>query len=115
MHEKLVFRHVYEQMFEPLEPGDLIRHLCDNRLCINPEHLRKGTQLENVQDAIRNGKMPRGSKIGTAIHDELEIYGVKVLIEQTNLTNAEIEHITKISKDTIYEVRRGKQWIHVVV
>lgn len=115
MHEKLVFRHVYEQMFEPLEEGDLIRHLCDNKLCINPEHLRKGTQFENVQDAIRNGKMPKGSKIGTSIYDELQIYGVKVLIERTDLTNAEIEYITNVSKDTVYEVRRGNQWKHVVV
>lgn len=115
MNHQLVFRHVYEQMFEPLEPGDLIRHLCDNKLCINPEHLRKGTQLENVRDAIRNGKTPRGSKIGTSKHDELEIYGVKVLIEKTNLTNKEIEHITKINKETISAIRTGKQWNHVVV
>lgn len=115
MHEKLVFRHVYEQMIEPLEEGDLIRHLCDNKLCINPEHLRKGTQLENMKDAIRNGKMPKGSKVGTSIYDELQIYGVKVLIEKTKLTNAEIEHITNVSKDTVYEVRKGNQWKHVEI
>lgn len=56
IHKKLIFRHIYEEMFGVLNKGDLIRHLCDNKMCINPEHLRKGTQQENVNDAIRNGK-----------------------------------------------------------
>ncbi|MFT8319327.1 MAG: HNH endonuclease [Bacillus sp. (in: firmicutes)] len=115
MHEKLIFRHVYEQMFEPLEKGDLIRHLCDNKMCINPEHLRKGSQLENMQDAIRNGKFKVGSHNKKAKHDELEIYGVKVLIYYTDLTNAEIEHITKIPKSIISSVRSGNHWKHVKV
>jgi hypothetical protein len=115
MHEKLVFRHVYQEMFEPLQKGELVRHLCDNKLCINPEHLRKGTQMENVQDAIRNGRIRRGSQRPEALYDELQIYGVKVLMKNTDLTNSEIEYITKVSKCTIEGVRSGKQWKHVVV
>jgi len=38
----------------------VILHSCDNRRCINPEHLSEGTQLENVQDCINKGR--RGSK-----------------------------------------------------
>jgi HNH endonuclease len=115
MHEKLVFRHVYQEMFEPLQKGELVRHLCDNKLCINPEHLRKGTQMENVQDAIKNGRIRRGSQRPEALYDELQIYGVKVLMKNTDLTNSEIEYITKVSKCTIEGVRSGKQWKHVVV
>ncbi|WP_394139579.1 HNH endonuclease [Cytobacillus oceanisediminis] len=115
MHEKLVFRHVYEQIFEPLNEGDLIRHLCDNKLCINPEHLRKGTQLENMRDAMRNGKVPKGSQKPNAKYDELQIYGVKILIQNTDLNNVEIEHITQVNKEIISRVRNGKTWTHVGV
>lgn len=30
--------------------GEVVRHQCDNRRCINPEHLQHGDQRENLQD-----------------------------------------------------------------
>lgn len=29
---------------------DVVRHTCDNKKCINPDHLVGGTSLDNVQD-----------------------------------------------------------------
>jgi hypothetical protein len=36
----------------PLGAGMVIMHRCDNRLCINIDHLQAGTQLENMHDMI---------------------------------------------------------------
>ena len=33
-----------------------VLHSCDNRKCVRPDHLREGTQLENVQDMIERGR-----------------------------------------------------------
>jgi hypothetical protein len=32
-------------------------HHCDNRDCYNPQHLFIGTQKDNLQDAVRKGRM----------------------------------------------------------
>lgn len=32
-------------------------HSCDNPACIHPDHLRWGTQKENIQDAIDRGRL----------------------------------------------------------
>ena len=32
-----------------------VMHSCDNRLCVNPEHLSEGTRKQNIHDAISKG------------------------------------------------------------
>lgn len=45
----------YEHFVGPL--GSLFAlHKCDIPACVNPEHLFKGTQKQNMQDAIRKGR-----------------------------------------------------------
>ena len=36
-----------------------ILHSCDNPKCVNPEHLREGTQVENMADRTRRGRTAR--------------------------------------------------------
>lgn len=31
---------------------EVVRHKCDNRICVNPHHLEGGTQKDNMQDVI---------------------------------------------------------------
>lgn len=36
--------------------GLVVRHTCNNLLCINPEHLVIGTQRDNIHDMIAAGR-----------------------------------------------------------
>ena len=51
----LVHRRVYELLNGELP--EVVMHICDNRKCINPDHLRGGTQSENIQDAHDKKRM----------------------------------------------------------
>lgn len=57
---KAAHRFSYETFKEPIEPGKVIMHTCDNPLCVNPEHLVQGTQKENIRDAITKGRWIQG-------------------------------------------------------
>ena len=66
-------------------------HTCDTPLCINPNHLFLGTQKDNVQDAVKKGRMigTKGKKLGP--HSE----ETKRKISQT-LTGKKLSEETKI-------------------
>ncbi len=61
-------RAAYESAYWPLEPGQLVRHLCHNRACINVEHLAVGTQVDNMRDMTWRKRLgaccPAGHDIG---------------------------------------------------
>jgi len=44
-------------------PGDMwILHHCDNRSCVNPDHLYIGTAIENGRDTAERNRIPKGER-----------------------------------------------------
>lgn len=56
--------HVYSYMtFKGEIPeGDLVRHTCDNRMCVNPSHLLLGSIEDNARDRDSRGRGRNSSK-----------------------------------------------------
>ena len=47
-----VHRHVWEAIVGPIPDDQVMDHLCRNRACANPDHLRVTTQSANVTDGL---------------------------------------------------------------
>lgn len=60
---RLSFRHFVGPIPDggPTEHGWCVLHRCDTPACVNPEHLRLGSQLANVQDCTRKRRKPHGT------------------------------------------------------
>jgi hypothetical protein len=54
-----MFSHVASYFaFKGVVPeGKHVLHACDNRSCVNPEHLFLGTQSDNMQDCADKGRL----------------------------------------------------------
>lgn len=60
-HNVAAHRLSYELTYGPIKEKMKICHRCDNPSCCNPNHLFKGSQGDNISDAISKGR-----KLGTS-------------------------------------------------
>ncbi len=56
----IAHRLVWELYFGRIPEGMFVCHHCDNKPCINPEHLFLGTKSDNHLDALKKGKTTFG-------------------------------------------------------
>ena len=54
--------HRLQWMHTHGDPGEMVvMHKCDNRVCLNPDHLRLGTTADNVRDCVAKGRFRGGN------------------------------------------------------
>ncbi|MES2789991.1 MAG: HNH endonuclease [Planctomycetota bacterium] len=53
---KQAHRVAYTLYHGEIPNGLVLLHSCDNQLCVNPDHLTPGKQLDNVQDMLAKGR-----------------------------------------------------------
>lgn len=112
-HERL-FRVLYMLKYGDIPKGKVIRHLCNNAYCCNVEHLKIGTQQDNVNDMLECG---RGRKGKPNIKSRGTRQWASKLTEQqvkeiylSDLTNRELSKIYGVSDSNISYIKHKRQW-----
>lgn len=90
----LVHRYSLELHLNRPIPKELeVRHMCNNPICFNPEHLQEGTHYQNMRDMVNSNRQSKGDKLSKSLK------GVK-----HPKANGENNHKSKLTEEQVLEI-----------
>lgn len=106
-----VHRVLYRCIHGEIKKGLVVRHLCNNKACVNIGHLDLGSAKDNAQDAMKAGTYKVGEKHHAA----------KLTIEQVQFIRNNEMHIGtsalgrkyNVSHKTIERIKKMLTWKHL--
>lgn len=87
----------------PITEGMCVLHSCDNPSCVNPNHLREGTQQDNMDD-----KMLRGRHDG---YKKLTVEQVADIRSRVGQTQTSLAKEFGVTQANISDILNGKIWV----
>ncbi len=113
-HSVGAHRVIYEAMFTDFDKTLQVLHSCDNKRCVNPNHLSMGTLQDNMADKNSKGRQAFGGR-----HGRSKITDEQARIIKTRLShgfrNMDICREFNISQHIVSGIRRGIKWKHIYV
>lgn len=102
-------RVAYELRHGPIADGLFVLHKCDNRKCVNHEHLFLGTFDDNMADMVGKLRQAHGTRNA---HARLTPETVKEIRAATG-RNARIAEAFGLNHSHVSMIRSRRLWRHV--
>lgn len=98
---------------ESLESTQFVLHSCDNRACINPEHLSLGTVQDNQRQMAERGRSLQGQKSHRAKLTRKQVLEIRRRYSSGLEVQADLAAEFGVSPDTISGITAGRMWKHL--
>jgi len=92
--------------------GLLVCHKCDNKKCVNPNHLFLGTYLDNNHDRDNKGRAihQSGETHGRSKLTQNDVDTIRTLRIEKHLSQYELAKMFPVTRSTIKSILDGKTW-----
>lgn len=95
--------------------GTCVLHKCDNRKCVNPDHLFLGTHSDNMKDKVKKGRC-NSSKGENRFNHKLKNNNIKLiknLYKSGNFSQRQLAKKFNVSQTAIRYLLINKTWKHI--
>ena len=94
----------------PINNDLCVLHRCDNRACVNPDHLFLGTDADNCRDRHQKGRTVnvRGERHGRRKLTEQQVKAIR----RSKKPGVQLARLYGVSDTTISKIRNRLKWTH---
>lgn len=93
---------------EPAGDKNEAAHLCGNRLCVNPRHIRWATRRENEEDKLAHGTRLRGSDLTQAKLTEDQVLTIRAQLAERSQSSLAREY--GVTQSAIWAISSRRVW-----
>lgn len=102
-----------------------VNHQCDNRACVEPAHLRQGTQYSNIRECIDRSRVskgqehsavcrsPKGTDHGCVKMTEAQVRSIRREYAEGGITQKDLGAKYNISQPQVSSIVIRKTWKHI--
>ena len=94
---------------EELPDNMVVRHTCDNPICVNPYHLISGTVQDNIDDRTARGR----AHSVLSFDDVVDIKNQIAVAKPKDGTQTRLALKYNIAVSSISDIRQERSWVHV--
>lgn len=105
-------RRIWELTKGAIPEGLYVCHKCDNKRCINVEHLFIGTPKDNILDMVAKDKQPKGRTHGMSKLAETVVLEILYYIA-AGWRTCDICKLYKLSWNSVNDIRTQRTWKHI--
>ena len=94
--------------------AEVAMHSCNNPSCVAVAHLSWGTQKENVQQSLREGRSPHTGRVAGERNGNAKLTAADVVaIRASDIGPSELARSYGVSPSLICAIRARRSWGHV--
>ena len=90
----------------------MVLHKCDNRKCVNPDHLFLGDHLTNMKDMTVKGRQAKGDIHGSAVLTECDVIEIRRRYA-VGETQRSLARQFGVHQRSVYRIVNRLTWTHV--
>lgn len=114
-YKKIVAHRISYLIFKgDIPENKLVLHSCDNRRCVNPDHLFLGTYQSNMDDKVLKNRQSKGELTNRTSLDETTVIKIREIRKNKKMKYKDIALLFNISTPSAGDICRRRSWKHVI-